>query len=112
MKHTYDLFEGDDLVIAEKILQRRLQMLVHSCIYYNMDNNIVSDKTWTEWALELAELQNKYPEISKQIDWYEAFKDWDGSTGAFLPLDDKWVVEKASLLLNGRARKPNKKKEK
>jgi hypothetical protein len=30
----------------------------------------------------------------------EAFKDWDASTGAFLPLQDPWVIRKAQQLLN------------
>ena len=86
--------------IAELIQQRRLQMLVHSCIYYHLDKNVISDKQWDKWARELVELQSKYPEISKKVIWYEAFKDWDASTGAFLPITDEWVVQKAYYVLN------------
>lgn len=75
-------------------------MLVHSCIYYKMDQNIISDAQWSRWGTELADLQNRYPEISKQVRWAEAFEDWDGSSGAFLPLDDPWVVNKAQQLLH------------
>ena len=100
MKKLYDIFTGVDLKVAERIKQRRLQLLVHSCIYYNLNKNIISDKQWDEWAKELLALQNQYPEISKQVDYYEAFKDWDASTGAFLPLDDEWVVAKANKLLH------------
>ena len=98
MKNTYDLFKGEELIIAERIQQRRLQLLVHSCIYYEMDHNIVSDKKWDEWARELVTLQKHYPDIAKEVMWYEAFKDWDASTGAFLPLKDEWVVRKARQL--------------
>ena len=38
MEPTYNLFDGPDLMVAEKILQRRAQMLVHSCLYYEFDN--------------------------------------------------------------------------
>ena len=100
MKRLYDIFTGVDLKVAEKIKQRRLQLLVHSCIYYNLNKNIISDKKWDEWAKELLALQNQYPEISKQVDYYEAFADWDASTGAFLPLKDEWVVMKAHKLLH------------
>ena len=55
---------------------------------------------WDKWARELVELQSKYPEISKKVIWYEAFKDWDASTGAFLPITDEWVVQKAKYLLS------------
>ena len=96
--NTYNLFTGKDLEIAELIQQRRLQMLVHSCIYYKLNTNIVSDRQWDIWAKDLKQLQHDYPEISRQVIWYEAFKDWDASTGAFLPLDDEWVIQKAMKL--------------
>ena len=48
--------------IEEKIRQRRSQMLIHSHIYYEMDDNIVDDHTWQRWADELAELQDKNPD--------------------------------------------------
>ncbi len=100
--NTYDLFQGKDLEIAERIQQRRLQMLVHSCIYYEYNRNIISDKQWDKWAKELVKLQREYPYISKQVIWYEAFKDWDASTGAFLPLRDSWVQTKAQQLIGGK----------
>lgn len=86
--------------IRDKIKQRRLQMLVHSCIYYVLDNNIISDITWSKWALELRDLQTKYPEISKEVEYAEYFKDWDGSSGAFLPIHEDWVMQKAHKLLS------------
>lgn len=92
---TYELFTGQDLQIAEKIQQRRYQMLIHSCLYYHLNHNIISDKQWDEWARELRDLQNQFPEISKQVTLYEYFKDWDASTGAFLPITESWVVAKA-----------------
>ena len=95
MSNTYDLFKGEQLKIAEKILQRRLQMLVHSCLYYEMDINLIDDHQWDVWARELVKLQVDNPDISVKVDWYDAFKDWDASTGAFLPLKDEWVVRKA-----------------
>lgn len=89
---TYELFTGDELVIAEKIQQRRYQLLIHSCIYYHLNQNIISDKQWDEWARELRDLQNQYPSISKQVTLYDYFKDWDASTGAFLPITNDWVI--------------------
>lgn len=79
----YEIYQGEQLKIAQLILQRRLQMLVHSYIYYELNDNIISDSTWSKWAVELADLQNKYPEIAKIVEWSEVFKNWDSSTGAF-----------------------------
>jgi hypothetical protein len=92
--------------ISEKIKQRRLQLWVHSCIYYKLNQNIIDDATWNKWSEELVELQEKYLEESKNTEYYEIFSDWDGSTGAFLPLDDEWVVNKAHQLLNLKYPKP------
>lgn len=82
-----------------KIQQRRLQMLVHSYIYYVLNDNIISDSTWNKWAHELAALQKKYPKTSKKVPYYKQFKDWDGSTGAFLDFDNN-IAGKAEYLLD------------
>ena len=48
--------------------------------------------------MELAKLQADNPIASKKVIYYEQFKDWDGSTGAFLKYDN-WVKRKAEYLL-------------
>lgn len=89
----------DGRPIPEIIKQRRAQMLVHSCIYYELDDNIVSDHLWQKWADELQQLQEKYPE-HKKINFYDAhFQDWTGATGNHLPHRDPWVMRKAQYLL-------------
>lgn len=110
--NTYDIFEGEELAIAELIQQRRLQLLIHSRIYYELNYNIISDKKWDEWARELKTLQEQYPNISEKVMWYDAFKDWDANTGAFLPLQDEWVVRKTNQFLSipGKKKKEEKKK--
>lgn len=94
----YEIYSGHELQIAELIQRRRLQLLVHSCLYYEMDTNLVSDRQWDIWAKELVQLQAQYPEISVNVIWYDAFKDWDASTGFNLPLKDPWVMRKARQL--------------
>lgn len=74
--------------IAELIKRRRLQLLIHSCIYYEYNTNLASDNQWATWAIELEELQTKYPKIAEQVIWAEAFKDFDHSTGYNLPTRD------------------------
>ena len=53
--------------IAELIQRRRLQLLVHSCIYYAYNENLITDDTWAEWALELEKLQAQYPDIANKV---------------------------------------------
>ena len=85
--------------IKEIIRQRRAQMLIHSCIYYEMNDNIVSDHQWQKWADELEKLQKEHPEDCK-IDFYDwEFRDWDGATGAHLPHRDQWVYAKSLQIL-------------
>ena len=85
--------------IAELIKRRRLQLLIHSCIYYEYNANLVSDSQWATWAIELKELQTKYPKIAEQVVWAEAFKDFDHSTGYNLPTRDPWVMDRAKWIM-------------
>lgn len=89
----------EELPIAEIIQRRRIQMLIHSKLYYDMDTSLITDKQFDEWGRELVQLQKDNPEIAKRICFADAFKDWDASTGAFLPLQDPWIIRKAQQLL-------------
>ena len=101
IKGTYHLtkagVEADE--VRSLILRRRLQVLVHSCIYYVFNENIVSDSTWSEWARELAQLQKEYPEIAKRVDYAKEFEGFDASTGYHLPTRNIEIMNKAQDLL-------------
>lgn len=107
MAHPYEIFDGEALKIAEKIQQRRYQMLVHSFIYYEMNENIISDSQWSKWAMELVELQSKYPDIADKVIYAKDFDNWDGSSGAFLTYSNKPnIVITANRLVAGKQDKP------
>lgn len=91
------------MTIKEKIKQRRRQMLVHSYIYYELNQNIVSDHKWAQWAKELAQLQKDYPKESAEVEEYEQFKDWDGSSGAFLKFGEN-IKTVAKILLESQSK--------
>ena len=75
-------------------------MLVHSCIYYRFDTNIVSDFDYDRWVNELMELQRKYPEIAQQCAYQEDFKNLDETTSGFnLGHSRPEIVRKAQYLL-------------
>lgn len=57
-----------------------------------LNDNIIDDHLFDQWSKELVELQRNYPEISEKTPLFEYFKDWDGSTGAFLPFNLDWVA--------------------
>ena len=97
-KETYK-FPTPINAIASLIKQRRLQILVHSCIYYQLDSNIVSDEKFDEWAKELEKLMKENPGLySDRFDY--AFDSWDSSSGYNLPHRDPWVLGQAEYLLN------------
>ncbi|MCK9444584.1 MAG: hypothetical protein M0Q14_08665 [Tissierellaceae bacterium] len=93
-------FTDEELPYASLIQQRRCQMLIHSRIYYVLDENLITDAQFDEWGRELVQLQKDYPDIASKVCFAKAFEDWDASTGAFLPLKDEWVIRKAAQLLN------------
>lgn len=84
--------------IKEFINRRRRQILVHSCLYYEMNTNIITDYTYDMWCKELAKLQKEYPDVAKECVYQDAFDDFDGSTGFHLPKDG-WVWGTAQTVL-------------
>ena len=84
--------------VSEDIKRYRLQILVSSYIYMELDETYISDYEWDIRAKKLVELQKKYPEESKKVCYYEIFKDWSGDTSAGFKYDD-WVKNKAKELI-------------
>ena len=97
----------DDIKVYEDIQRHRLQLLIWSKLYYDMDTSIVEDRVFDKVGKELVILQRDYPEISKMVAYYEEFKDWDASTGFHLPLKDPWVCWKAQQLLGQKQKRRN-----
>ena len=86
--------------LKAKIRRRRAQMLVHSCIYYELNDNVITDHKWQEWADELQQLQEQNPDCCS-IDFFDhEFKDWTGATGNHLPHRHPWVFAKAHYIIN------------
>jgi len=95
--------------IMELIKRRRLQLVVHSCIYYRMTENIWSDLEFDTKALELKDLQNSYPELSaKVLEYYKEFIGWTGDTGFHLPINSNRVISIANDLIEYRRVKNDK----
>jgi hypothetical protein len=86
--------------IKELINRRRLQIVVHSCIYYRFDNNLLSDFQYDKWAKELQGLQKQYPDIASECVYAKEFIDFtETGSGYNLPINDPHVVAKARQLL-------------
>ena len=80
----------------ERIVYLRKKVLVHSYIYYVLNDNIIDDNTWSAWAEELEQLQRDNP--SDELFLSDVFKNFDHSTGANLEYPD-WVYDKALQLI-------------
>ena len=81
---------------ANRLIIKRLrsQILIHSYLYYVLDNPIVSDAKFDSWSEQLV----GYGEV--EIFWYDhEFKDWDGSSGYHFKYD-AWIRDKATQLLD------------
>ena len=67
--------------ILSKINRRQRQILVHSCPYYQFNENLIQDHVYDAWSKELAELIQSHKEEFKRSVYYIAFKDYDGCSG-------------------------------
>ncbi len=85
--------------IELRIKKLRDLMLIHSYIYYENNDSLVSDDTWQKWANELRDLQKVHGVWFGHYD--DAFRDWDGTTGHHLKYN-AWVVQKAQQLMRYR----------
>ena len=85
----YNLYPDQRESILAKISQRRRQILVHSYIYYEMDDSIVSDAQWSQWAKELVWLQQEFSDIAKDAPYSKEFDGFDASTGFDFKYDDR-----------------------
>lgn len=88
-----------DQEIISLINRRRRQLLVHSYIYYELNNNLISDSQWSEWAVELVELQKQYPHESEMADYHKDFIGFDASTGYNLPYRNPEIMNKGDYLM-------------
>lgn len=82
------------------INRRRRQILVHSCIYYRFNENIVSDHIFDGWCRELIALQANYPDVAKLCPYHEEFKGMSHASGFDLPYNNAEIVNRAMHLLN------------
>ena len=85
--------------VKERIEYLQKKLLVHSIIYYRLDESLISDEKWAEWALELEKLVKEHPKEGQNSFLAEEFKDFDHSTGYNLLLETPWAVQKAMDLV-------------
>lgn len=63
-------------VVRELIKRRRRQILVHSYIYYRLQETIISNDFFDSWATELIELQQLHPDLSEEVELFDDFRNF------------------------------------
>lgn len=114
MNKQLNLFEQSTDKIKSEILRRRKQILVHSCLYYQYNTNLIEDWQYDKIARRLAELQIAHPDISNNLGYHD--KDFKGFgedhcySGFNLPRSSPEVVATAERLLYITSAPPSKEK--
>lgn len=80
------------------IQRRRLQIMVHSVIYYRFGTSLVTDQTFDNWCRQLVRLQAKYPKIAKHAPYAKDFENFTGVTGFDLCYRPE-IIAKAKKIL-------------
>lgn len=95
--------------VMEEIERLRRQMYIHSIIYYRYGTSLISDQEFDVRAKRLKHLQEQYPLVSQTVEFYEDFKDWDGTTGYHLlrtyPDDMERIAQRLIKQCEGNSRK-------
>lgn len=96
------VYENMNEAIRDKITQRRHQILVHSCIYYQYNTNIIDDHTYDRWVMELGRLHAEYPAEAKAADMAKEFEGFTTEivSGFDLPYHDPRTVSTAAWLID------------
>lgn len=114
MSKQLNLFEQSTDNIKFEILRRRKQILVHSCLYYQYNTNLIEDWQYDKIARRLAELQIAHPDISNNLGYHD--KDFKGFgedhcySGFSLPRSSPEVVATAERLIYLTSAPPSKEK--
>lgn len=114
MSKQLNLFKQNIDEIKSKMLRRRKQILVHSCLYYQFNTNLIEDWQYDKIARRLAELQLAYPDISNNLGYHDKeFKGFGEDhcySGFNLPRSSPEVVAVAQGLIYITSTPPSKKK--
>lgn len=67
--------------VSTKIQLLQRWVLVHSYLYYSIDNSIIPDYMFDNNSRQLYKMQNKFKKSFKKSKYYYAMKEFDGSSG-------------------------------
>lgn len=91
----------ESMSIKDRIDLLARWIIVHSIIYYELNNNLVSDRAYDINSKKLYVLIREHPQDAKECYYWYAIHDFDGNTG--FDLKDR-LTEKDKGYLVGIAR--------
>lgn len=89
-------------IIKERILSKRRNILIHSCIYYKLNTNVIQDFEYDKLCNDLVWLQERFPKIAEETPLHNIFKDWgneETTSGYNLPISNPKVIERAMRIV-------------
>ena len=66
---------------VEKISYLQRRIIIHSILYYELNESVIPDKQFDEEARQLVALQKQNKKDLNKTEYYYCMKDFDGSTG-------------------------------
>ena len=72
-----------EVTVKEELERRMRQFLVHSYIYYELSNNVLSDHNYDFLCKRMVYLMKEYPEIAIECKYYDICKEADASGSGF-----------------------------
>lgn len=82
---TYVKFDNPYVSNVSKVSWLQRAILIHSCLYYRYNKSIISDEKYDLICKQLSDMQKELTESElKDTEYYQAFYDFDGSTGFHL----------------------------
>lgn len=91
------------MYVQDRIDFLQRYIIVHSYIYYELNDNYISDKEYDAKSKELTRYKNEYPDEWEKSMYYQQFGDeYNGSTGFTLYHDlDNHQKEIIRSIVNG-----------
>lgn len=70
--------------LQTKVSALQRQIIVHSIIYYHLNNSVISDREFDRLSKELVQLMESDDKALQKTDYWYCMHDFDGSTGFHL----------------------------
>ncbi len=75
------MFNNPDFTIQDRIELLERSILVHSYIYYELNENVLADYKYDRNTRQLLSLKKAHPDVFEKSRYYKYFTDFESGTG-------------------------------